>query len=148
MTICERLFEELKLRGFTAYSMSKSIGVSTATISNWKQRNTDPPSKCIIPICEFLGCSIEYLLTGEDTGAPVVIKKEPVPRISENGREMLALYEKLSERDQLLLLGRLQEMASPHAERLQGKEPEGRRTLRGRLIYFDFQTRKILEPEC
>ena len=26
---------------------------------------------------------------------------------------MLALYEKLSERDQLLLLGRLQEMASP-----------------------------------
>ena len=40
-------------------------------------------------------------------------KKEPVPRISENGREMLALYEKLSERDQLLLLGRLQEMASP-----------------------------------
>ena len=49
----------------------------------------------------------------EITGAPVVIKKEPVPRISENGREMLALYEKLSERDQLLLLGRLQEMASP-----------------------------------
>lgn len=148
MTICERLFEELKLRGFTAYSLSKSIGVSTATISNWKQRNTDPPSKCIIPICEFLGCSIEYLLTGEDTGAPVVIKKEPVPGISENGREMLALYEKLSERDQLLLLGRLQEMASPHAGRLQGKEPEGRRTQRGRLIYFDFQTGKILEPEC
>lgn len=113
MTICERLFDELNLRGFTAYGLAKALGVHPTTISNWKQRNTDPPSKYIIAICGFIGCSIEYLLTGEDAGAPVVIKKEPVPGISENGREMLALYEKLSERDQLLLLGRLQEMASP-----------------------------------
>ena len=113
MTICERLFDELELRGLTAYGLAKVLGVHPTTISNWKQRNTDPPSKYIIAICGFVGCSIEYLLTGEDAGAPVVIKKEPVPGISENGREMLALYEKLSERDQLLLLGRLQEMASP-----------------------------------
>lgn len=113
MTICERLFDELKLRGLTSYGLAKVLGIHPTTISNWKQRNTDPPSKYIIAICGFLGCSIEYLLTGEDTGAPVVTKKEPVPGISENGREMLALYEKLSERDQLLLLGRLQEMASP-----------------------------------
>lgn len=113
MTICERLFDELNLRGLTAYGLAKALGVHPTTISNWKQRNTDPPSKYIISICGFIGCSTEYLLTGEDAGAPVVIKKEPVPGISENGREMLALYEKLSERDQLLLLGRLQEMASP-----------------------------------
>lgn len=113
MTICERLFDELKLRGLTSYGLAKVLGIHPTTISNWKQRNTDPPSKYIIAICGFLGCSIEYLLMGENTGAPVVTKKEPVPGISENGREMLALYEKLSERDQLLLLGRLQEMASP-----------------------------------
>ena len=113
MTICERLFDELKLRGLTSYGLAKVLGIHPTTISNWKQRNTDPPSKYIIAICGFLGCSIEYLLMGEDTGAPVVTKKEPVPGISENGREMLALYEKLSERDQLLLLGRLQDMASP-----------------------------------
>ena len=40
-------------------------------------------------------------------------KKEPAPGISENGREMLELYERLPERDQLLLLGRLQEMTAP-----------------------------------
>ena len=113
MAICERVFDELKLRGLTSYGLAKVLGIHPTTISNWKQRNTDPPSKYIIAICGFLGCSIEYLLMGEDTGAPVVTKKEPVPGISENGREMLALYEKLSERDQLLLLGRLQEMASP-----------------------------------
>ena len=113
MTISERLFDEINRRNLTAYGLCKAPGINPTTTTNWKQRNTDPPAKYILPICEFLGCSVEYLLTGEDAGAPVVIKKEPVPGISENGREMLALYEKLSERDQLLLLGRLQEMASP-----------------------------------
>lgn len=113
MTISERLFDEINRRNLTAYGLCKALGINPTTTTNWKQRNTDPPAKYILPICEFLGCSVEYLLTGEDAGAPVVIKKEPVPGISENGREMLALYEKLSERDQLLLLGRLQEMASP-----------------------------------
>lgn len=113
MTISERLFDEINRRNLTAYGLCKALGINPTTTTNWKQRNTDPPAKYILPICEFLGCSVEYLLTGEDAGAPVVVKKEPVPGISENGREMLALYEKLSERDQLLLLGRLQEMASP-----------------------------------
>ncbi|WP_191440602.1 helix-turn-helix domain-containing protein [Anaerotruncus colihominis] len=40
-------------------------------------------------------------------------EKAPAPGISENGREMLALYEKLPEREQVLLLGRLQEMTAP-----------------------------------
>ena len=40
-------------------------------------------------------------------------EKAPAPEISENGREMLDLYERLSEREQLLLLGRLQEMVAP-----------------------------------
>ena len=77
--------------------------------TNWKQRGTDPPAKYVIPICEYLDCSLEYLLTGEET------KKEPVPGISENGREMLALYERLPERQQILLIGRLQEMVEPLA---------------------------------
>lgn len=111
MTICERLFVELDKRGLTAYAMSKSIGVNTTTTTNWKQRGTDPPSKYIAPICKFLGCSLSYLLTGEETEQET--KKTPAPGISENGREMLALYEKLPEREQVLLLGRLQEMTAP-----------------------------------
>lgn len=61
----------------------------------------------VIPVCEFLGCSLEYLLTGQET------EKAPAPGMSENGREMLELYEKLPEREQLLLIGRLQEMTAP-----------------------------------
>ena len=48
--------------------------------------NTDPPAKYIVLICEYLGCSLEYLLTGQ------AADKAPVPGMSENGREMLELY--------------------------------------------------------
>ena len=68
-------------------------------------------AKYIAPICEFLGCSVSYFLTGSDTETET--KKAPALGISENGREMLELYEKLPEREQLLLIGRLQEMTAP-----------------------------------
>lgn len=50
---------------------------------------------------------------GGSEAARLEIEKAPAPEISENGQEMLDLYERLSEREQLLLLGRLQEMVAP-----------------------------------
>lgn len=199
MTICERMFEIMDYRGITAYALCQKTGLSNSTLSNWRSRNTDPPAKYLVPICEVLECSLSYLLTGIDEAAgirsrmdavhawyapppssqpqnwsirgriddrlgtllesedhllqavgispdseeakdlasgdfsvslvvPVCkflgcspeylltgqeTEKAPVPGISENGREMLELYEQLPEREQLLLLGRLQEMTAP-----------------------------------
>ena len=118
MTICERLFHELDARNLTAYALSKFIGVNTTTTTNWKQRGTDPPAKYIAPICDFLGCSMSYFLTGSDTEPETT--KAPAPGLSENGREMLELYEKLPEREQVLLLGRLQEMTAPVSGEVKG----------------------------
>lgn len=109
MTIGERMFSILDKKGMSASGLCKVLGIGTNQTTNWKQRNTDPPAKYITLICEYLGCSLEYLLTGQET------EKAPAPGISENGREMLELYEQLPEREQLLLLGRLQEMVAPVA---------------------------------
>ncbi len=107
MTICERMFAAIEAKGLTAHGLAKVIGVGTNQTTNWKQRNTDPPAKYILPICEYLGCSVEYLLTGQEA------EKAPAPGLTENARVMLELFNQLPERDQLLLLGRLQEMVSP-----------------------------------
>lgn len=138
MTICERLFEELDRRGLTAYGLCRHLGVATSVTTGWKQRGTDPPAKYVVRICEFLGCSISYFLTGSDTEPET--KKSPAPGISENGREMLELYEKLPEREQILLIGRLQEMTAPPAWRDQKERPGRGRVIRreGRVIYVDF----------
>ena len=119
MTICERMFDELDRKGLTAYALCKHLGVKTNTTTSWKQRGTDPPAKYIAQICEFLDCSLEYLLTGQET------EKVPAPGMSENGREMLELYERLPEREQLLLLGRLQEMTAPVSGEVKGGSETG-----------------------
>lgn len=63
---------------------------------------------------------------GGSEAARLEIEKEPVPEMSENGREMLDLYERLSEREQLLLLGRLQEMVAPMLGEGKGASTEAR----------------------
>lgn len=116
MTICERMFATMDEKGLTASGLCKVLGIGTNQTTNWRQRNTDPPAKYIIPICEYIGCSAAYLLTGLE------IEKAPVPGMSENGREMLELFELLPDRDQVLLIGRLQEMAAPLLGSGQGKK--------------------------
>lgn len=107
MTVNERVSSVLKSKKATQRDLAAEIGVSTSTLNNWLKLGRDIPAQYIVPICEFLNTSPAYLLTGEET------KKVPAPGISENGREMLELYEKLPEREQLLLIGRLQEMTAP-----------------------------------
>ena len=107
MTICERMFYLLDEKRLSASGLCKVLGIGTNQTTNWKSRNTDPPAKYIIPICEYIGCSVEFLLNGEDT------KNNQVPSMSENEQEMLELFQMLSERDQILLIGRLQEMTAP-----------------------------------
>lgn len=103
MTICERLFDELDSRNLTAYGLCQTLGINTTTTSNWKQRGTDPPAKYIVPICEYLGCSLEYLLTGQESATET--RKVPSPGISRRGQELLSYFEQLGEYEQGVVLG-------------------------------------------
>lgn len=67
MTICERMFSILDARADkNAAGLCRKIGVNTNQTTNWKNRNTDPPAKFLIPICEYLEVSVIYLLTGTE----------------------------------------------------------------------------------
>lgn len=66
MTISERVFSLLEEMGESRYALGKYIGVDDTNLYQWKKRNTDPPAKYIVPIADFLGCSVHFLLTGEE----------------------------------------------------------------------------------
>jgi bacteriophage CI repressor helix-turn-helix domain len=64
MKIVERLFQTLEEKKFKATDLAKHLNIQKSVISNWKTRGTNPPSELIVPICEFLGIDVFWLLTG------------------------------------------------------------------------------------
>lgn len=72
MTIIERMFKVLEEKNRRSVDLASVLAVGTGQISTWKKRNTDPPARYIPKICEFLGVSYEYLLTGKEDIANMV----------------------------------------------------------------------------
>lgn len=102
MTVNQRLFHTLEQKNLKASDLSKYLNIRDSTLSSWKQRGTSPPSDYILRICEFLGVSTHYLLTGEEL--------EP-SALSLNEHELLSNFKLLPEREQIKIIGIVEEKA-------------------------------------
>lgn len=104
------IFEKLlKDRGITAYRVSKETGVTTATLTSWKQGKYTPKPEKMQKIADYFGVSLSYLMTGKEDD-----KKEPQlkPKDKKDIREILASTEELLKQDGLMFDG---DPASPEA---------------------------------
>lgn len=68
--IFEKLCEE---RGVTANAVAKATGVPQTTLANWKKRRNMLNAKAAQKLAEYFGVSLQYLMTGESTGAEEVV---------------------------------------------------------------------------
>lgn len=64
--IIQRIIKLLDEKNLKKADLCRYLGIGTSTMSTWQTRKTDPPTKYIIRICEFLGVSPYYLLTGSE----------------------------------------------------------------------------------
>lgn len=65
--IIERIKSILKTnKSLNQKDLSAYLNKAPSTISQWLTQNRDIPAECIIPICEYFDCSINWLLTGTD----------------------------------------------------------------------------------
>ncbi len=71
----------LKKRGVTAYRVAKETGISTVTLTEWKNGKSQPKYDKLTKIAAFLACSVDEL-----TGA------EPVPKVFTDQDLMFALF--------------------------------------------------------
>lgn len=112
MNFAERLDELMSEKKLNSLRLAKEIGGSDRVVGAWRKGEYEPKLDSLVRLADFFDVSIDYL-AGRSDLRDMATKKEPALVISENGQEMLRLYEQLPEREQLLLLGRLQEMVAP-----------------------------------
>lgn len=61
------VFDKLcKAKGVTAYQVAKETGVSTATLSSWKNGRYVPKDEKLQKLADFFGVSPYYLRTGKE----------------------------------------------------------------------------------
>lgn len=66
MTISEKIFEILKLKGISQREFSALTDIGQSTISDWKRKGTNPSADKILPICKALGITPDELLSGRE----------------------------------------------------------------------------------
>ena len=94
MEIYERLFITMDEKGIMQKEIFENIeGTSKSTVSSWKTRRIDPPSKLIIPLCQLLNVSVEYMLTGENSDKSSQLF--PKNHISDSDQQLLEMFHQL-----------------------------------------------------
>lgn len=61
------IFEKLlKEKGLKAADVTRATGIKSPVFSEWKKGKSKPNAEKLIKIANFLGVSVEYLMTGND----------------------------------------------------------------------------------
>jgi transcriptional regulator with XRE-family HTH domain len=66
VTISERIFELLEQQGISKIELAQGTGINLDKITTWQNNSINPMSDEIAPICNFLGISEHWLLTGDE----------------------------------------------------------------------------------
>ena len=101
LSIIDNLLQLLDEKGLSQADLCKYLGINTSTMTNWKQRGTDPAAKYIIPICEFINVSPYKLLTGSEK------------QLDSSDEELLiTYYRQLNEKHKGIIIGEAKALAS------------------------------------
>lgn len=98
------IFEKLlKEHGVTAYRVAKETGVTTATLTSWKQGKYTPKPEKMQKIADYFGVSLTYLMTGENE--PDAKEPQLKPKDERDIKNILANTEQLLKQDGLMFDG-------------------------------------------
>ena len=113
MTVSERIFIRLNQLSMSQKEFSEKTGILPSTISEWKKKKTNPLSEKIVPICDALDVTPEWLLTGvnPEGNGEVDADYYAVKKDSEKGR-LIAYYERLDPRFRERVMGYVEAFAT------------------------------------
>lgn len=85
----ERFEKLLAEHNVTAYRVAKDTGITTSTITGWKQGKYKPKQDKLQLIADYFGVSIEYLMGASDE-KPASLDKKPFYAINEKDERDIA----------------------------------------------------------
>lgn len=100
MRIGERVLKILEQKGLKQSDLALYLGTKPSTVNGWKNENRNPSCEYILPICEFLGITTDYLLTGKEPN-------NTNDKLSDDETNLIELYRKLPNEDKREFIGEL-----------------------------------------
>lgn len=79
MNMITRIEKMLNEQGIKRSTMLADLDIPSSTFSTWKKKGSDPDLKSVIKLANYLGVSMDYMLTGE-TGniQKIELEHEPI----------------------------------------------------------------------
>ncbi|MBR4342918.1 MAG: helix-turn-helix transcriptional regulator [Lachnospiraceae bacterium] len=106
MFIRDRIFDKLEELHMTQKSFSEKTGIPQSTISDWRKKRTNPTAEKIMIICEVLGVTPEWLLSGiESQGNRGNNPQKYVIDVQTDSGALIECYNALDKSSQAHLLG-------------------------------------------
>lgn len=91
----QKLLDEKRLKNA---DVARATGISNMTLSDWKRGKSEPKTKNMQKIADFLGTTVDYFTTGKETATDNVEKRQ------DEYTELISLYSKLSEDNQKAIM--------------------------------------------
>lgn len=120
MSIGERVHTLLEEKGKRQKELADFLGTRASTVNGWKQGNKTPSSELLLPICEFLDISIEYLLTGEERNTVKQISNNN--DLSTDETDLLTYFRELSRSNQRAILVQMENTINQEKEQSATKQ--------------------------
>lgn len=99
MEIIERILKTLDEKDKMAVELCRLLNIQQSTFSSWKTRKKNPPAEYLKTIADFLGVSLDYLITGKEG----VTKKYTTPTED----ELLELFRLLPDAKKYEFIGEI-----------------------------------------
>ena len=94
--VLERICAIMRKDGWHDKDLIAYLGLTKGTFANWRRNVSNSYLSYIGDIAVFLGVSLEYLVTGNDSSDPI---SNSLGVLSEDEKEMLKKYRQLEYRD-------------------------------------------------
>lgn len=98
MCVIDNLVNIMASKGISAYQLEKDVGINQTTFYNWKKGKQPPADK------------LQKIITYLEASPNEVFGYESFDTLTDNDKELLQLFHQLPEREQVKLIGKVEDI--------------------------------------